>query len=88
MCGVFYRHTWRIIMANSNRNSLQIDDDTQEIMDYLDEDDMEEQSSSRQKQQAINDQKRGKVRRSIEEIKERKRLKELLGDDFDDYLDS
>lgn len=75
-------------MANSNRNSLQIDDDTQEIMDYLDEDDMEEQSSSRQKQQAINDQKRGKVRRSIEEIKERKRLKELLGDDFDDYLDS
>lgn len=88
MCGVLYRHTWRIIMANSNRNSLQIDDDTQEIMDYLDEDDMEEQSSSRQKQQAINDQKRGKVRRSIEEIKERKRLKELLGDDFDDYLDS
>lgn len=75
-------------MANSDRNSLQIDDDAQDIMDYLDEDGVEEQSSSRQKQQAINDQKRAKVRRSIEEIKERKRLKELLGDDFDDYLDS
>lgn len=75
-------------MANSNRNSLQTDDDTQDIMDYIDEERIEEESSSVQKQQALKDKKRGKVRRSIEEIKERKRLKELLGDDFDDYLDS
>lgn len=78
-------------MANSNRNSLQTEDDTQDMVDFFSEDDWDEESSSVKKKQALmNDRKRGKVRRSIEEIKERKRLKELLGDDYDDldYLDS
>ncbi|RBW47523.1 hypothetical protein DS885_02670 [Psychromonas sp. B3M02] len=78
-------------MANSNRNSLQTEDDTQDMVDFFSEDDWNEDNSSVKKKQALmNDRKRGKVRRSIEEIKERKRLKELLGDDYDDldYLDS
>ncbi|MDN2662561.1 PA3496 family putative envelope integrity protein [Psychromonas sp. 14N.309.X.WAT.B.A12] len=78
-------------MANSNRNSLQTEDDTQDMVDFFSEDDWDEENSSVKKKQALmNDRKRGKVRRSIEEIKERKRLKELLGDDYDDldYLDS
>ncbi|MEG3753955.1 PA3496 family putative envelope integrity protein [Psychromonas arctica] len=78
-------------MANSNRNSLQTEDDTQDMVDFFSEDDWDEENSSVKKKQALmNDKKRGKVRRSIEEIKERKRLKELLGDDYDDldYLDS
>jgi len=78
-------------MANSNRNSLQTEDDTQDMVDFFSEDDWNEDNTSVKKKQALmNDRKRGKVRRSIEEIKERKRLKELLGDDYDDldYLDS
>jgi len=74
-------------MANSNRNSLQTEDDTQDLMDFFDDEELIENESSKQKKQALNDKKRGMVRRSIEEIRERKRLKELLGDDFD-YLDS
>ncbi|TEW53681.1 hypothetical protein E2R68_11000 [Psychromonas sp. RZ22] len=78
-------------MANTNRNSLQTEDETQDITDFFSEDEWDEDNSSMKKKQALlNDRKRGKVRRSIEEIKERKRLKELLGDDYDDldYLDS
>ena len=83
------RQNWRIKMENSNKNVLLTEDDNQDVSDFITEDDMDESNSSVKKKQALNDQKRGKVRRSIEEIKERKRLKELLGDDYDDdYLDS
>lgn len=80
-------------MANTNSNSLQIEDDTQDgvELELFSEDDWDEENPSIKKKQALlNERKRGKVRRSIEEIKERKRLMELLGDDFDelDYLDS
>jgi hypothetical protein len=78
-------------MANTNRDSLQTEDDIQDITDFFSEDDWDEDNASTRKKQALmNDRKRGKVRRSIEELKERRRLKELLGDDFDDldYLDS
>jgi len=78
-------------MANTNRDSLQTEDDIQDITDFFSDDDWDEDNASTKKKQALmNDRKRGKVRRSIEELKERRRLKELLGDDFDelDYLDS
>jgi len=78
-------------MAHTNRNSLQTEDETQDITDFFSEDDWDEDNASTKKKQALlNDRKRGKVRRSIEELKERRRLKELLGDDYDelDYLDS
>lgn len=81
---------WRVNMENSNKNVLQVEDDSQEMTDFMADSEIEETNSSVKKKQALNDQKRGKVRRSIEEIKERKRLQELLGDDYDDndYLDS
>ncbi|MEL0630743.1 PA3496 family putative envelope integrity protein [Psychromonas aquatilis] len=78
-------------MANTNRDSLQNEDDIQDGAEFFSEDDWDEDNTSMKKKQSLmNDRKRGKVRRSIEEIKERRRLKELLGDDFDDldYLDS
>lgn len=77
-------------MANSNKSTLQTEDETQDTMDFFDDQNLGEGSSLKQKKQAVNDKKRGKVRRNIEEIKERKRLQELLGDDYDDvdYLDS
>ncbi|MEL0659207.1 MULTISPECIES: hypothetical protein [Psychromonas] len=79
-------------MTNTNTNSLQTeDDDVQDVNDFFTEDDWDEDNSSTKKKQALmNDRKRGRVRRSIEEIKERRRLKDLLGDDYDDldYLDS
>lgn len=81
---------WRVNMENSNKNVLQGEDDSQELTDFMADSEIEETNSSVKKKQALNDQKRGKVRRSIEEIKERKRLQELLGDDYDDndYLNS
>lgn len=84
------RHNWRINMVNTNRNSLQTEGETQDVAEFVSEDGWGASNASIQKKQAVNDQKRGKVRRSIEEIKERRRLMELLGDDFDesDYLDS
>ena len=79
-------------MANTNNNSLQIEDETQDPTELLAEETWGEGSNptSSKKTQNLNDQKRREVRRNIEEIKERRRLKELLGDDYDefDYLDS
>ncbi|WP_160063066.1 hypothetical protein [Psychromonas sp. L1A2] len=79
-------------MTNTNTNSLQTeDDDIQDVEFFSEEDNWDEDDSSTKKKQALmNDRKRGRVRRSIEEIKERRRLKDLLGDDYDDldYLDS
>lgn len=78
-------------MANSNRNSLQTEDETEDMVDFFSDDDWDEDDSTTKKKQTLmNDRKRGKVRRSIEELKERRRLKDLLGDDYDDldYLDS
>lgn len=83
-------------MATTNSNSLQIEDETQEqeSADFFSEEDWQEEeasaASASKKKQLLNDKKRGKIRRNIEEIKERRRLKELLGDDYDDfdYLDS
>lgn len=77
-------------MANTNRDSLQTEDDTSEMNDLFSEETWEEERPFTEKKHALSDQKKGVVRRSIEEIKERKLLKDLLGDDFDDldYLDS
>jgi hypothetical protein len=80
-------------MAHTNRNSLQIEDDTQDVDAaefFSDEDDWEEDNTSSKKKQILNDRKRGRIRRNIEEIKERRRLQELLGDDYDEleFLDS
>jgi len=75
----------------SNLSSSHLDDDDAsdaDINDWLDDDtddDFEiiEQHAKKRNSAA----ERGRVRRSIEEIKERNRLRELLGDDYD-YLDS
>ena len=83
-------------MANNDSNSLQIENENQdqESSELIPEEDWREGKenldSSSKKKQALNDKKRGEVRRNIEEIKERRRLKELLSDDYDDldYLDS
>jgi len=77
-------------MADTNRSTLQIEDVTQDINELINDGSAMESNSFVKKRQALNDRKRGEVRRNIEEIKERRRLKELLGDDYDelDYLDS
>ena len=77
-------------MADTNRSTLQIEDVTQDINELINDGGATESNSVVKKRQALNDRKRGQIRRNIEEIKERRRLKELLGDDYDelDYLDS
>lgn len=77
-------------MANNDNNSLQIEDEMQEqdAIELSPEDDWEkdnESASLSKKKQILNDKKRGQVRRNIEEIKEKRRLKELLGDDYEDF---
>lgn len=76
-------------MAHTNQKYQQETNEPQdrmeEVTDILDGEGGWEEKSTQSKQ--LLDIKRTKIRKSIEEIKERKRLKELLGDDLDD-LDS
>ncbi|MFT6924789.1 MAG: hypothetical protein ACJAZP_000347 [Psychromonas sp.] len=51
--------------------------------DVISEDDVVSVSDLKEQQKKI-DIEKAKVRRSIEEFREQKRLRELLGDDFDD----
>lgn len=62
------------------------EDDEWEGEEIIIEDDVVTASDSKEKQKKI-DIEKAKVRRSIEEFREKKRLRELLGDDFDEYDD-
>ena len=72
-------------MGNRNNEHLSNDASAKEISDWLANhvDDHIELQAKKE----ISATQRGKVRRSIEDIKERRRLKELLGEDYD-FLDS
>jgi len=75
-------------MGNRNNEHLSNDASQQEITEWLDSHtdeniDFIEQQAKKKNSAA----ERGAVRRNIEAIKERNRLKELLGDDYD-LLDS
>ena len=74
----------------SSLSNSHLDDDASDadINDWLDEDtDQDFELVEQQAKKRNSAAERGRVRRSIEEIKERNRLRELLGDDYD-YLDS
>ncbi len=72
-------------MENSNNSSQQIDDEIQDTEEWQYEDDREEDSIPvRKEPQKQPGRDKGQVRRSIEDFKEQQRLKELLGDDYDD----
>ncbi|ABM03468.1 hypothetical protein Ping_1676 [Psychromonas ingrahamii 37] len=62
------------------------EDDDWEGGEIISEDDVVKVSDSKEKQKKI-DIEKAKVRRSIEEFREQKRLRELLDDDFDDFDD-
>lgn len=76
-----------------SKNSQQFDTDNEAPEEWEDddwegdeisaEDDVLSASELKEQQKQI-DIEKAKVRRSIEEFREQKRLKELLGDDFDD----
>lgn len=59
------------------------EDDDWEGDDNISEEDVVSVSDLKEQQKKI-DIEKAKVRRSIEEFREQKRLRELLGDDFDD----
>ena len=75
-------------MGNRNNEHLSNDASAKDISDWL-EDHTDEQTQfiEQQARKKNSGAERGKVRRNIEAIKERNRLKELLGDDYD-LLDS
>ncbi|WP_028863062.1 PA3496 family putative envelope integrity protein [Psychromonas aquimarina] len=73
-------------MGNNNNNSLEAENEQQDIEECLNEEDWDEVDSSLKPASAkeeLCDKKRAQVRRNIEEIQEKRRLKELLGDDYD-----
>ncbi|PKH01209.1 hypothetical protein CXF72_18185 [Psychromonas sp. MB-3u-54] len=78
-------------MGSENSQKFDVDNEAQdewedndwEEGDVVSEDDVLSASELKEKQKKI-DIEKAKVRRSIEEFREQKRLKELLGDDFDD----
>lgn len=75
-------------MGNSDNNSQQFDgdDESSETWDY--EDDWEEDSiHARKEHQDHRGRSKGHVRHSIESFKEQQHLKELLGDDYEDFED-
>jgi len=74
-------------MGNRNNIHLSNDASEKEIGEWLDNHSVEEVELIKQRaRKEISASERGKVRRNIEEIRERNRLRELLGDD--DLLDS
>jgi len=75
----------------ANRNALSMETEVQDGSDFFSESEFSaEKPLSVKSKQTLNAIRKGQVRRSIEEIKERRQLKELLGDDYNelDYLDS
>lgn len=74
-------------MGSSNNMHLSNDASEKEIREWLDNHTVEEVELIKQDtKKQISACERGKVRRNIEEIRERNHLKELLGED--DLLDS
>ena len=75
-------------MGIHNNEHLSNDASEQEISEWLENHTDENiEFIEQQAKNKNNGAERGKVRRNIEALKERNRLKELLGDDFD-LLDS
>ncbi|HEY5715049.1 MAG TPA: hypothetical protein VIS54_01430 [Psychromonas sp.] len=77
-----------------NKNSQQFNNDDQAADEWVDDDweddnviseDDEVSVTDIKEDQKKRDLEKAKIRRSIEEFREQKRLKELLGDDFDDF---
>lgn len=66
-----------------NESPEEWEDDDWEGDDVISEDDAVSASDLKEQQKQI-DIEKAKVRRSIEEFREQKRLRELLDDDFDD----
>ncbi|PKF61952.1 hypothetical protein CW745_08165 [Psychromonas sp. psych-6C06] len=76
-------------MGNRNSGHLSNDASDTEISEWLeDHTDEHIEFIEQQARKKHSGAERGKVRRSIEEIKERNRLRELLGEDYDELLDS
>ncbi len=75
-------------MGNRNNDHLSNDASAKEISEWLDNHtDQNIEFIEQQAKQKATGADRSKVRRNIEEIKEQRRLKELLGDDYE-LLDS
>jgi hypothetical protein len=68
-------------MGNRNTERLSSDASVKEISDWLTN--HVDDNTQLQAKKEISAAERGKVRRTIEDIKERNSLKELLGDDYD-----
>lgn len=75
-------------MGNRNHTHLSNDASAKEISEWLEShSDKHIDVIEKQAKKKMSAAERGKVRRNIEEIKEQRCLKELLGDDYD-LLDS
>ncbi|MCP4324289.1 MAG: hypothetical protein GY951_08785 [Psychromonas sp.] len=75
-------------MGNSNNDHLSNDASAKEISEWLENHtDQDIEFIEQQTKQKVTAADRGKVRRNIEDIKEQRRLKEFLGDDYE-LLDS
>lgn len=75
-------------MGNNKHEHLSNDASNVEISEWLENHkDQDVEYIEQQAKNKVSASDRGKVRRNIEEIQERNRLKELLGDDYD-LLDS
>jgi len=73
-------------MGKSSNYSQEVDDSSLGMDDWqYDEDEWEEENSIHARKEHQNHRGSGKVqtRRSIEDFREQRMLKELLGDDFD-----
>jgi nitrogen fixation protein FixH len=78
-------------MGSENSQQFNVDNEAQDKWEdndweggeVISEDDVLSASDLKERQKKI-DIEKAKVRRSIEEFREQKRLRELLGDDFDD----
>ncbi|WP_354624282.1 hypothetical protein [Psychromonas sp. MME2] len=72
-------------MRNGSNSSQEFDGDDDEAAWEFEDDDWEEDSiHARKEHQDHRGRAKGHVRRDIEYYKDKKQLKELLGDDFDD----
>jgi hypothetical protein len=81
-------------MGSEDSQKFDVDNEAQEEWedndwedgDVVSEEDVLSASELKEKQKKI-DIEKAKVRRSIEEFREQKRLRELLGDEFDEFDD-
>jgi len=75
-------------MGNSNNEHLSNDASAKEISEWLESHtDQHIEFIEQQAKKKLSGAEQGKVRRNIEDIKEQRRLKEFLGDDYE-LLDS